>query len=56
MIGSTGDYDGNGKSDVLWRHAITGEIVAWLMNGSLIGTSGTVYVVPDFNWIPQNLP
>ena len=56
IVASTSDYDGNGKSDVLWRHSTTGEIVMWLMNGSAIGSSASVYVVGDGNWVVQNLP
>ena len=28
-----GDFNGDGKSDLLWRHGGTGELGAWLMNG-----------------------
>ena len=28
-----GDFDGDGKSDVLWRHKGTGQIAIWLMDG-----------------------
>lgn len=28
-----GDFDGDGKADILWRHERTGRLVAWLMDG-----------------------
>ena len=29
-----GDYDGDGKADILWRHATQGDVWVWLMNGT----------------------
>lgn len=29
-----GDFDGDGKSDVLWRNNTTGQMIIWLMNGT----------------------
>ena len=30
---AVGDFDGDGKSDLVWRNATTGETALWLMNG-----------------------
>ena len=30
------DFNGDGKSDLLWRQASTGTTVMWLMNGATI--------------------
>jgi len=30
-IVATPDLDGNGKADLLWQHAVTGELAAWIM-------------------------
>lgn len=30
---ATGDFDRDGKTDLLWKHATEGYLVAWLMNG-----------------------
>ena len=27
------DFDGDGKSDILWRHRVTGDNAIWLMDG-----------------------
>ena len=28
-----GDFNGDGKTDILWRHSLTGEVGMWLMDG-----------------------
>ena len=32
-IVGTGDFNGDGKTDILWRNKSTGQNVVWLMNG-----------------------
>ena len=40
QIVGTGDFNGDGKADILWRHT-TGSVSIWLMNGaSVSGDSG----------------
>jgi len=29
------DFNGDGKSDILWRNQTTGQVYVWLMNGQL---------------------
>jgi len=50
-IAGVGDFDQDGKSDILWRHATTGQNAIWLMNGTTV-TAGTAMIatVPDLNW------
>ena len=58
-IVGTGDFDGDGKSDSLWRDTSTGTVAIWLMNGLQVGsqpaglgtvpTNWTVAVTGDFN-------
>jgi hypothetical protein len=50
VIASVGDYDGDGKSDILWRNTRTGEVWMMLMNGLSIASQGMVYTEPDTNW------
>ncbi|HWA27395.1 MAG TPA: FG-GAP-like repeat-containing protein [Lacunisphaera sp.] len=45
-----GDFNGDGKSDILWRHAIGGNIVFWLMNGTTPQTVAEVTPVST-DWI-----
>jgi serralysin len=50
-----GDFNGDGMSDVLWRHATDGSLAEWTMNGATITSSaaptfnGTA-VTPDASW------
>ena len=48
-IAGTGDLDGDGKNDFVWRNYATGANVAWLMNGTTFRTSVSLPSVPDVN-------
>jgi len=32
-IVGTGDFDGDGRPDILWRHRTQGYLIVWIMNG-----------------------
>ena len=49
IVGS-GDYDGGGKSDILWRNAASGTNWVYIMNGTTIAISTSLSVLPDLNW------
>jgi FG-GAP-like repeat len=57
LVEGTGDFDGNGSADILWRNVDTGEVGIWLMsNGTVVSkatlngdTSWTIKGVGDFN-------
>ena len=36
IIGATGDVDGDGSADIVWRNTTSGEVVLWFMNGSTV--------------------
>ncbi len=42
------DFDGDGKTDIIWRNAITGATAIWLMNGGAIVAGGGLHTDP--NW------
>jgi hypothetical protein len=51
------DFNGDGKSDILWRHS-SGVLYTWLMNGTSVGSAGspgsvgpdwTIAGIADFN-------
>ena len=45
------DFDGDGKSDVLWRNTATGDVAIWYMDGMTIrASSGFVTSLTDLNW------
>jgi VCBS repeat protein len=58
QIAGVGDFNGDGKIDILWRNSNSGALMMWLMNGTSlisqeeIGTVGpewTIVGVSDFN-------
>ena len=44
-IVATGDFNADGKADLIWRHQTTGIMAAWLMNGNQVSES--VFLAPD---------
>jgi hypothetical protein len=50
FIGYSGDFNADGKQDILWRNTQTGEVRIWYMNGSTILSDDTVTTV-GLNWI-----
>jgi hypothetical protein len=52
QVGATGDFNRDGKADVLWHHQGSGQIVVWHMNGALLvtGTFTTPDSLADTNW------
>ena len=38
----TGDYNGDGKSDILFQNAVTGTPMVWTMNGTSVTASATL--------------
>ena len=53
VIVGSGDYNGDGKSDILWRDSITGEVYEYLMDGSRVAGYGHVDTVAT-NWVIAN--
>jgi hypothetical protein len=44
------DFDGNGKPDILWRNAATGDNYVWYMDGLTVLGGGNLPMVADQNW------
>ena len=44
----TGDFNGDGKGDILWRNT-TGDIGIWFMNGAIVSRPSDLGNVPT-NW------
>src|SRR6185295_13278211 len=52
QVAGTGDFNLDGKPDILWQHVSSGKFVVWLMDG-VTRTSGAFLVPPsqaDLNW------
>jgi len=49
-VAGTGDFDGDGKSDILWHNSATGENLLWFMNGAAIVSAVSVSAMTDLNW------
>jgi hypothetical protein len=45
-VATTGDFNGDGQSDLVWENTATGERYVWLMNGTNFGSSVFLGVVP----------
>jgi len=51
QVNGIGDFDGDGKADILWRNSSTGENYIWLMNGLSTAFQGSVnFVDPASGW------
>ena len=53
-VAGIGDFNGDGKSDILWRN-VNGSLIDWTMNGSQVTTSQQVTLggsaaAPDSSW------
>lgn len=48
-VSGVGDFNGDQKSDILWRHSTSGEIVAWYMDGITL-TGGELLGAIPIEW------
>jgi len=51
LIKGVGDFDGNGKADILWQNSTSGQLYVWLMNGTTLVSSGSPATVSDTTWL-----
>ena len=44
------DYDGDGKSDILWQNTVTGEVTYWQMNAATLMSNTSVATLGNLDW------
>jgi len=49
-VAGTGDFDGDGRGDILWRNFTSGDNYIYFMNGTTISAEGYIRTVADLNW------
>jgi hypothetical protein len=49
----TGDFNGDGMTDMLWRNTASGDASIWFMNGMAIASTGAVGNIPT-SWNVQS--
>ncbi len=49
-IVATGDFNGDGKSDLFWRNKVSGGNIVWTIDGTSVSSIAQSSVVPDTNW------
>ncbi len=53
-VASIGDYDGDGRSDILWQQTSTGNTFVWLMNGAGVSAGMATSSQAGTGWTVQN--
>ena len=56
VIKGVGDFNGDGKADILWQNSNTGEVYLWFMNGSAIASqAGVAYLPSSTGWVIKGI-
>jgi hypothetical protein len=56
VIEGVGDFNDDGRSDILWQNSTSGQVYIWLMNGTSIQSQGSVETVaPSTGWSIQGV-
>jgi len=54
QIKAVGDFDGDGRADMLWRNSVTGDNFVYLMNGVAIAAQSYLNTVSDQYWLAKS--
>jgi len=55
QIKGIGDFDSDGKADILWQHPASGTVAVWFMNGGTIASVAVPGVIST-DWQIKNSP
>jgi hypothetical protein len=52
QVAGTGDFNGDGRDDILWRNSVTGNVTDWLgqANGGFIGNTNAAWNNASSSW------
>ncbi|KJU86574.1 hypothetical protein MBAV_001232, partial [Candidatus Magnetobacterium bavaricum] len=50
QIKGIGDFNGDGKSDILWQNTKTGLVYIWYLNGTKITSANSPMTQSDLTW------
>ncbi len=51
QVAAVNDVNADGSPDLLWQNTQTGQLVFWLMHGTMVSQYGSIFaVVPDTHW------
>jgi hypothetical protein len=53
-IAGVGDFDGDGKVDIIWQNNATGQCTIWLMNGTSWSGKESYLGVAGLQWEIRN--
>jgi FG-GAP repeat len=54
QVAAVGDYNGDGKADILWQNTSTGQMSVWEMNGTSVIGGGAIASIPTTWQATQN--
>ena len=55
VVGGVGDFDNDGKADILWRNPVNGQNRIWLMNGLSRKQGSTINNLAGAEWVVGSL-
>jgi uncharacterized delta-60 repeat protein len=54
-VQGVGDFNGDGKADILWKNTATGQVLIWEMYGLSITAAGSPNTIADLGWVVQGV-